>query len=271
MATAAPQIEVPQREVSLERIFGRAFGTIRENPVATIGIAFLLGALPSTVLTYFAQGNQLELAQRVGYPGVIAGALAVVAAGIVFAAVTHGALVQATVAHSRGRESSLGDSLTAGLAVIVPLVVASILSALGILFAMILLIVPGIMLYCVWVVATPSIVAERLGPIEGLGRSRYLTSGARWKIFGLLVILVVGSWVVSAVVAALALQFVGGARGVFGGNPALLRMPVGYYAVVGLGQTVTTCVWGVVVASLYVELRDWKDGPQTEALAEVFR
>ena len=33
---------------------------------------------------------------------------------------------------------------------------------------------------------------------------------------------------------------------------------------------ITNLLWGAVQASLYVELRDWKDGPTVENLEEVF-
>jgi hypothetical protein len=50
---------------------------------------------------------------------------------------------------------------------------------------LILLIVPGLILYAMWFVAVPACVVERLGPWTSLRRSRDLTKGHRWKLCGL--------------------------------------------------------------------------------------
>jgi uncharacterized membrane protein len=255
--------------VSIERILGRTFGTIRANPLATLGIAFLFSAVPTVALNYFVQGRQMDLMTRIGGWGIAAFGLLMAVIAIVISAITQGALVRATVAHSEGRESSFAESVTAGLLVIVPLFLTSLVAAVGIGLAMILLIVPGIMLYCVWAVAAPVVVEERLWPFAALERSRELTRGARWKVFGLLLILLVGYWLLSAVVGVISLQMLGGVRG-FAAMGATGSLPVGYLVVTGIVQTAVACVWGVAVSSLYVELRDWKDGPRAEQLAEVF-
>jgi hypothetical protein len=255
--------------VSIERIFGRAFGTIRANPLATLGIAFLFSAVPSVALNYFVQGRQMQLMALVGPWGVIALGLATIVIAVIISAITQGALVRATVAHSDGRESTLAESAGAGLAVIVPLFLTGLLTAFGVGLAMILLIVPGVMLYCAWCVAGPVVVAERLWPIAAVERSRALTRGARWKIFGLLLILMVGYWILSAIVGVVTIQTSGGLR-----NMAALNrgggFPLSVLVLGGIVQTITACVWGVVISSLYVELRTWKDGPQSATLAEVF-
>ena len=50
---------------------------------------------------------------------------------------------------------------------------------------LILLIIPGLILYAMWFVAVPACVVERLGPWTSLRRSRNLTKGHRWKLCGL--------------------------------------------------------------------------------------
>ncbi|MBV9930055.1 MAG: hypothetical protein JO013_03830 [Alphaproteobacteria bacterium] len=267
MATAAA--DAGGAHVSIERVFGRAFGTIRANPVATLGISFLFSAVPTVALNLAVQGRQAELLVRVGAWGLIGFGIAMVVAGIVISAITQGALVRATAAHSRGRESSFVESVSAGLAVVIPLFLTSLLAALGIGAAMILLIVPGIMLYCAWVVATPAVVEERLWPFAALGRSSDLTRGARWKVFAILLILLVCYWVLSAVVAAVSMQFSGGMQAFTAMNRSG-QLPIAFLVVSGVVQTIVACVWGVCISSLYIELRDWKDGPPSEALAEVF-
>ena len=254
------------RSVSIGRVFSRGFGTIGSNPVLTLGISFLFGALPSLAATTLLQSLSN---QSLGIPGlaVIAAGLASMVIGIVFFAITQGALVRATVAHSQGRVAGFADSTMAGLRMIVPLFAAAILSAIGMAFGFLLLFVPGIILYCMWSVCAPAVVEERLGPIQALARSRYLTRGARWKIFGLTLVLVVSYWLFLALVAVLG-------AAVYAGDPASEAV-VGdlsprLLAINAVVQTISSAVWGVVLASLYVELREWKDGPAADALADVF-
>ena len=270
MATIAETSGGSGREVSIGRVFERAFGTLRANPGATLGIAFLCGALPGVVLNYFITRYQFSLMPRIGTWGVVGFALLSMVVAIILYAITQGALVRATVAHSEGKESSFADSIMAGLSVILPLVAAGVLSALGIGFAMVLLIVPGVMLYCVWAVVAPVVVEERRGPIAALSRSAELTRGARWKVFGTLLLLLVAYWIFSAVVGGVLISLVG-LRGM-SANVALANggFPFAFYAFSAVTQTIVSCIWGLVLAALYVELREWKDGPRTETLAEVF-
>lgn len=266
MATAA--MDGDDNSVSIGRIFSRAFGTIGSNPVATLGIAFLFGALPSLLFAYVVQTFQAEGVAVLGPAGVIALAIFSAVVAITLSMVTQGALVRATVAFSEGRKASFGESAMAGLTVALPLFLLGLGSALGIAVGFLLLIVPGVILYVMWSVAAPALVEEGLGPTEAFGRSNYLTDGARWKIFGLTLVVLVIYWMFSALVVALGAVWYGGMAEFM--QTADGSMPIGYLVVNGIAGTITSAVWGVIQTSLYVELRDWKDGPQTEALAEVF-
>jgi uncharacterized membrane protein len=266
MATAAADRD--GRSVSIGRVFSRAFGTIGSNPVATLGIAFLFGALPSILLTYAAQTFRAEGFAILGTAGVVGIGIVSAILAVTLAIITQGALVRATVAYSEGRKASLGESAMAGLRVALPLFLLGLGSALGIAIGFLLLIVPGIILYVMWSVAAPALVEEQLGPTEAFGRSNYLTSGARWKIFALMLVLLVLYWMFSALVVALAALWYGGLADLVvseGGG-----MPIGYLAINAIAGTITSAVWGTIQTSLYVELRDWKDGPRADTLAEIF-
>src|SRR5262249_13004998 len=61
------------------------------------------------------------------------------------------------------------------------------------LVGLILLMIPGLILYAMWFVAVPACVVERLGPRAGFARSRGLTKGHRWKLCGLALLLIIPS------------------------------------------------------------------------------
>jgi hypothetical protein len=256
------------RSVSVGRVFSRAFSTMGSNPLTVFGIAFLFGALPNVAMAYF--GQSLVTTSATG-PAVTVMAIAVPIAqlviGIALAMIVQGALVRATVAHSEGREASFGESALAGLRVIVPLFIVGLLIGLAVMFGMILLIVPGVILYIMWSVAGPVLVEERSGIFGAFGRSSYLTSGARWPVFGINLLLLVIMWAFAALLGAV-LFSIYGLQGLAG---ALAQgMPVWYLVVSCVTSTISMAISTTIQTSIYVELRDWKDGPATEALSDIF-
>jgi hypothetical protein len=267
MATGA--IGYEDRSVSIGRIFTRAFGTIGSNPVATLGIAFLFAALPETVIGYGSQQLRGLGVNALGFWPELAIGLVTLALSIMFAMITQGALVRATVAHSEGRKASFAESVAAGLVVALPLFLLALASAVGIGIGMILLIVPGIILYIMWSVAAPALVEERLGVLDALSRSIDLTDGVRWKILGVELVALVGYWMFSALVGALTIMMFGGLQAM-AAAVAAGGFPISYYVLSTVAKTLSSAVWGVIQTSLYVELRDWKDGPASDTLAEVF-
>jgi hypothetical protein len=47
-------------------------------------------------------------------------------------------------------------------------------------------------------------------------------------------------------------------------------LPLGYLLVSGILATILTAIITTIQTSLYVELRNWKDGPASEKLADIF-
>ena len=257
------------RSFSLSRVFSRTFGVIGRNPAVIFGIAFLFGALPSAIFSLLLQQMivplnpqqpDLALASRVIIVSGIGGIIAFVLGSLV-----QGALVSAAVAESEGRRARFGQCLASGLNRLLPLLAVGILYGLAVGFGTLLLIVPGAILAVMWAVATPAVVAERLGVGDAFSRSAALTAGARWKIFGLflvvIVIVLLISWAIGLLVTSASLALSPGA-GAFS--------PIAFVFNIAL-RTLTTAVWATFLSSLYVELRLWKDGPMTDMLSDIFR
>jgi hypothetical protein len=266
MATAAPGSG--DRSVSIGRVFERGFGTIGRNPLVTLGIAFAFGAVPFGLLSYAMENYQPETFGTVGELGGIAAGAASLVVSILLAMISQGALVRATVAHSEGRKAGFGESAMTGLTAAWRLFLVGLLSGLGIVAGLIFLVVPGIMLYVIWSVAAPALVEEGLGPVDALERSRDLTRGARWSVFALSLVIFVVYWMFSALSAVIALMWYGTSAD-FSSVTSLEGSP--FYLVLNtLVQTIASAIWGTVLSSLYIELRDWKDGPATARLVDIF-
>jgi len=171
-----------------------------------------------------------------------------------------GALANATCLYGayqvmRGQTFSVGGSLNAASGRLASVVGASLLGGLLTGLAMILLIVPGLIVMCAIYVALPACVVERLGPVQCLRRSRALTSGYRWPIFGLIV--AVG--IASAVAA-------GGAGAAAGVTRNLVVITVVIFA-----ASVLIGAFGAVLSAvIYHDLRVAKEGVDIDKLANVF-
>ena len=100
-----------------------------------------------------------------------------------------GAIAEAVADVRDGRvDLSIGDTLKKVRPLVLRLVGAGLLAALGIIGGLILLIVPGLILLTWWVLITPVIVLENRPAIEAFGRSRELVRGHGWNVFGTILI-----------------------------------------------------------------------------------
>ncbi|HEX4695225.1 hypothetical protein [Sphingomonas sp.] len=256
------------RTVSIGRIFSRTFGAIGSNPAVMLLIAFVIGALPQTVISYYQQ--TLEGPMRAGlvrqrdyYIVMILGLLANMVLGLI----VQGGLVRATMTAAEGHRATLGECLSTGLRRALPLLGLAIVMGLGLILGFALLIVPGVILYLVWSVAVPVTVVERRGVIESLGRSGELTKGARGTIFALFVIV----WAIMLAATMVASAAVMAIYGLQGFARALQSgLPVAFFIVNGVVTTLVSVFTSALPTALYVELRDWKEGPTGETLSDIF-
>jgi hypothetical protein len=261
-----------RESVSIGAVFRRAFDLIRLYPGATLGSALLVGFIPliAIVVLFVMLGIGFVTAGDNGIPPALT--VFVVVAGVWSGAMaaslaTQAAMTRALLAHDRGEPVTFRACLAGGFGKLVPLLGLSFVMVVGLMIGFVLLTIPGIMLTIMWSVAAPALVAEDLGILAALERSSALTRGSRWKIFGLGAFALALDWIVltvfdtlqTAVGAATLWSDMLGAIGTIGG--ALMPM---------IFWTMCIALWGVLSASLYVELRTAREGPMTDSLAEVF-
>lgn len=104
-----------------------------------------------------------------------------------------------------GRRDSSAGQLFRGVApIVLPLIGLSILLGIGVTIGFILIIVPGLFLITIWSVAAPSLVVERRGVFAAFGRSRELVRGHGWQVFGVILVVIGLSIVVSIIAAVIA-------------------------------------------------------------------
>ena len=154
----------------------------------------------------------------------------------------------------RNRPINLLESLKVAFRRFLPLIVLALLETVLLMLGLILLVVPGIMLYVMWLVAVAACVVERTGPWRSLRRSQELTKGHRWKIFGIFLLMMLLSLVGPL------LQFVLTATA----GPTAAAIGNAIWAAIGSAFS------AVVIAVTYHDLRVAKEGIDIEQIASVF-
>jgi hypothetical protein len=244
------------------RVLNRTFSVIGKN----IAAFTLMALLPGASLAALSSGNAFE--DSVGLPTLPdLDTLALLALGFLLylasVLILQAGVVYGAIASLNGKQASLADCLATGLRSFVPLFFVMLLAMLGMLAGAILLLVPGLILAVMWTVVAPACVVERTGVFGAFRRSRELTRGYRWPIFGLYVAFFVLMIIISAVFTALI--GIGMLAATSPTIPSILAMA---------GNMVSTMITSIIsstfAAAIYYELRQLKEGIGPEALASVF-
>lgn len=238
------------------RVFNDSFAVISRNPVLCLGLAVLFSGLPT--LLY-----QLWIWQSVSSIGIVAPefsaqrvtvTVVAVLVSMVLAAILQAALVRAAIEDLNGKRPAISDCIGTALSLLLPVIGIAVLVTLGAGLGFMLLIVPGIILWLRWSVAVPVLVQERLGVFGSMKRSRDLTKGSRWALFGFWIILIIAAIAIQLVLSQLIT--------IFGMTVALILD--------ALVTSVVSVVTSVAPAVSYVELREVKEGTSVNELAEIF-
>lgn len=247
------------------RVISRTFNAIKQNAAICFGASALLVGVPS-MLTAFGGASFMTGAAESSSPSVVGGVVAYLFGIVLYligAFMLQGMVVKAAVGGFNGKRVTFGEAFGVGVQYFLPLLGLAIVAGIATGFAYILLIVPGVLLSIIWSVSAAALVMEKRGVFESLQRSRDLTRGYRWQVFGLLVIYVILSWIVGGAIAGLGVATGGSFTN---GSPNLafnlITQP--------LVNILSSVVASAGVASLYYELRTAKEGTGVDNLAAIF-
>ena len=208
-ALSAPQF-------TIGKVIGTSFAVLTRNIVPFAIIAAIL-SIPYIIVerVYAVDPTQLQAMIRQGQlpPGFGSYIALYLIVTVVTSSLTSAALVYGTFQDLRGQKATIGDSLTRGFSALVPVLLAAIAYTILYMIGFILLIIPSIIVVVALWVYVPAIIVERMGVGDAFRRSRELTKGSRWTIFGLLIVIAIGAWLVSWVVG-LVFGFALGSSGV---------------------------------------------------------
>ena len=239
-------------------VVNRTFGAVSRNFLTFVLLSLLLVGTPTFVLGFAQFALLSDNVAMFAILALIAGLVSFMTSYILQGAVIHGAVVD-----FNGGQASFSRCLSTGLRHFLPILAIVILMTLGVIVGMVLLIIPGIILAIMWIVAVPVRVVENTGVIESLNRSRELTYGNRWKIFGLFVIFLILVTLISMLVALPLGLFGAFGAGAVGANLVTVIIDV-------VANTLGGIIGAAGVSAIYYELRKSNEGVGAEALAEIF-
>jgi hypothetical protein len=230
---------------------GRAFALIGQYPIKIFGVALIAGAIPLRMTDYAMSGHTAQ-----GIPAGI-NALPTFLVSIIIHTVVAGLLIGSTT----GRDAGIGS----GMRRLPQLFAAGLLAAAGSIIALLCLLVPYLFLITRWSVVGPVVASENISVNQAFGRSSQLSEDARLRILGILVLAGVGESLLLMASMLLLAPFLGVEAAVqeFSLQPAALTMRI-------LIQTLTIGFTGALHCALYVQLRERREGPLTDQLAEIF-
>jgi uncharacterized membrane protein len=168
-----------------------------------------------------------------------------------------------------GRPISAREALERATPYIGRILVCSLLLALVVGLGFLMLVIPGIMLAVGLALAIPAVVLEpRSSASAALSRSWELTRGARWRIFGLGVTLLVLLYIPVLAITGLLALLVSPGQAVIG-SASILMMAV--LAVSGIVQMFIYPLFYCVLTVTYYDLRVRKEGFDLELLASTLQ
>jgi MFS family permease len=236
------------RPLGVGDIVDRVFGLYRTRPLMFLTIAaipylllvLIVGALtvafagPAllTLIPLFTGAvtpNEAEIERLLPVLGTLAVyLLAVVIVALAVSLVQSASLIDAAAARYMGKETTVGAALSRGMRAALRLLLMGLAAflafcALWIAIVVLLAVVPqwwsfligivggavaSVFLAASWMVAPAVLILEGTGPIEALRRSWALSTGNRWRILGLILLLFVIQIVLSSLLSTILLASV---------------------------------------------------------------
>ncbi|MDE3113476.1 MAG: hypothetical protein KGK34_11115, partial [Chloroflexota bacterium] len=281
------------RPLGVGDIVDRVFALYRARPLMYLAIAaipYLVLMLVLVALTAVFGGSLFavllagdvttlldRLAASLGIL-VLYGSLAVVAS-LIMSLVQSAALVAATAARYMRQETSVGSALRIGLrasprllgmGVVAVVAIGALWTVLivvmavshqwwSVLIAFLVGIVATLYLAASWMVSPAVAVLESSGPLASLGRAWRLADGGRWRILGLILLLLILQLVVSSLLSFLVVASLVADRTV----QVIVQQAVNLLATIAWAPV----YWGTF-AILYYDLRVRKEALDLQLAAE---
>ena len=158
-----------------------------------------------------------------------------------------------------GRPARIGAAFLRAKECLVEIVLIAILMGIGIVLGAIALIIPGILVALAWSLAIPVAVIEHQGPLDATARSWELTRGNRFRIFVVLFLVTMLSYIVTIVLQAPVFVAIIALRPQ---NASMLPAWINAYSVIAsfLSTSLVVPISTIAISLIYYDQRVRKEG-----------
>jgi Membrane domain of glycerophosphoryl diester phosphodiesterase len=247
------------RPLSVGEILDVSFQLYRRHFPALAMVALLCSGLP-VVLSLFIQasGGMLQhLWLALGYYVVF----------VILSAIATAATVFIVSESYLGRPLGAAEALSRAAPLLWPLIACSILTGLLVMIGFLVFVIPGFILLCGLILSFPVLVLEKdTTASAALSRSWALTRGSRWRIFGLLVTLMLLLYVPIIALTTLAAILLPSAE-----PGAVMTGGLVALATAGVVQLFLYPLFYCVLTVAYYDLRVRKEAFDLEVLAQTLQ
>lgn len=247
---------------SMGKVFGLCLSVMGKQfwplVVVTAIVNYLLPLLGFLALVVF------DIFARVKATSLLGAAL--VAIMLVCWVASWNALTDITLAHAAERPIRIRSVLRKAAANILPVLLLGVIGYLGVIVGLVLLIVPAILFMVMFLVTVPAYIEEKPGILGAFGRSRALTKGHRWGIFGMSLLVNIAFYI-GMLIVIVAARVIGQTMspGEIGGPGGLLTPLL---MVIGIG--LVSLPLPVVNTAFYIVLRTSRGERLTGLIEKIF-
>lgn len=240
-------------EFSIANVFSNTFGVIARNAALFLGLSLVIVGLPQLGIGMFVTPTLADPGSFLGGPTAILSSIVGYFLFLFLSIILQASLIVASANDLAGKPVNFGECVSRAIAKLLPLIGLGIVVAIGISIGLVMLVVPGVILYLMWMVAVPALMVENLDVAGALSRSSALTKGSRLKLLGLIIVFVIFSMIIGIPIGIISMI-----------SPSLSVISS------ALVSTVSAAVGAAGIAAVYIELRGTKEGASTDQLASVF-
>ncbi|NEC57255.1 hypothetical protein G3I59_17080 [Amycolatopsis rubida] len=167
-----------------------------------------------------------------------------------------------------GRPVDFGSAMREAAPRLLPLLAVTILYTLATIVAAAFCLLPAVLPYVFWSLAGPALVLERGTIGQAFTRSRQLVSGMFWRVFGVLLLAGVISWLISAIISVPFSLGSGAFSGIFDPQATLPKVTTGGLVLQSVGKVIAETIvmpfTALVTVTLYIDQRMRREGMDIE-------
>lgn len=167
-----------------------------------------------------------------------------------------------------GRPVDFGSAMREAAPRLLPLLAVTILYALATIVAAAFCLLPAVLPYVFWSLAGPALVLERGTIGQAFSRSRQLVSGMFWRVFGILLLAGVISWLISAIISVPFSLGSGAFSGIFNPQATVPQVTTGGLVLQSVGKVIAETIvmpfTALVTVVLYIDQRMRREGMDIE-------